>query len=88
MVVPSQSASRYRNGVRLLGLGIALTVAFGLVGLHVNLPPIGPPGVHPSGDSKWKKCPECGEPVKIDSDTLICPYCYEQFEVAAAQDYS
>jgi hypothetical protein len=89
MVVPFQSASRHRRRVRLFGLGISLMVAFGLVGLYVNLPPIGPPGVNPSDGSKWKICPECGEPVDVGSDTLCtCPACDEPFEVARAEDYS
>lgn len=95
MFVPFQPASRRRRRGRSLTLAISLTVALGLVGVYVNLPPLGPPGVNPPPDvnplegNGWKKCPNCGTAVQPEqTGHCICPNCDEEFKAADAEDYS
>ena len=89
MFVPFKTASRRRG--RSPRLAIPLTVAFGLAGIYVNLPPSRPAGVNPPGSSEWKKCPnpECATAVQPKSDGHCdCPKCGMKFEAADADDYS
>ena len=91
MFVPLQPALRRRHRRRSLGRAISLTVAFGLVGVYVNLPPSRPPGVNPSEGNGWKKCPnsECGTAVRPGPNGhCVCPKCGEEFEAADAREPS
>jgi tRNA(Ile2) C34 agmatinyltransferase TiaS len=88
MFVPFQSASRRRRRGRSLGLAISLTVALGLAGLHINTPPIPPPGVNPSKSGRPKKCPACGQAARSKRrGRYKCLKCGKKFKAADADDY-
>jgi hypothetical protein len=87
MFVPFQSASRRRHGGRSLGLAISLVVAFGLAGLYVNMPPLGPPGGNPQNGGQTKKCPKCGEPVDPIGLGYSCGNCGNKFKATDADDW-
>jgi hypothetical protein len=66
-----------------------LLLIFGLAGVYVQKPPLGPPGINPSGPVKWKKCPRCGTAVRPNKDGLyVCLNCGKKFYAAEAKDYS
>lgn len=89
MFIPFQPTSMRRRWGRSLRLATTLMIAFGLAGVYVNLPPLGPPGANPSRPSALKKCPECGSPVHSEPDEhCICVNCGKEFEAAGAEDYS
>jgi hypothetical protein len=89
MFIPFQPVSRRTRWGSSPGLVISLMVAFGLVGIYVNLPPLSPPGTNPSRGNKRKKCPRCKEPVLPGPDGYcICRNCFKEFEATEAEDYS
>lgn len=84
MSVPFRYVSRRRR----LGRSTMCMLAFGLAGVYVNLPPLGPPGTNPSEPNRWKKCPECGRAVRPGPDGYcVCKSCYAEFEAADAKDF-
>lgn len=88
MPVLFQSTSPWRRLPRLVARAIMLGLAFGLTGVYVNLPPLGPPGINPEEANQWKKCPRCGDPVWPEPDGIcICDSCSKKFKAANAKDY-
>jgi hypothetical protein len=89
MSVPFQCTSRRRPPGRSLEPAIMLLLVFGLAGVYVQRPPLGPPGDNPTGPDEWETCPNtnCGTPVRRSRDGLYhCPKCYNVFDAADAND--
>ena len=89
MFIPFRPISRRKLWGLSLRIAISLPVAFGLAGLFVQLPPLGPPGTNPSKPNIWKKCPKCGNAVRPKKDGhCVCSNCHTKFEAVDADDYS
>lgn len=89
MSVPFQGTSRRRRLGRSLESAIMLMLLFGLAGVYIQRPPLGPPGSNPRMPAEWKMCPRCGTAVRPNQDGLcVCPNCYKKFDAADAEDYS